>query len=88
LADSVDEIYGSGGSVAFDGTQRIRSLEKVGKVQDTLIFEYELVSPESRLLDASGSLERQFEGGSARYQVNVTAMKDSWRVTSAIRLAS
>ncbi|MAS56353.1 MAG: hypothetical protein CMJ44_17360 [Pimelobacter sp.] len=88
LAESVDAIVRAGGTVELEGPHSVRGLRRVGKVQGTLIFEYELRSPASQVLSDKGKVEQEFSGGTNRYQVNVSRLSDRWSVTSASRTSA
>ncbi|WP_300404910.1 hypothetical protein [Nocardioides sp.] len=88
LADSVKVIYGAGGTIQLDGQHAVMGLQRVGKAQGTLIYEYELSSPASQVLSAEGKVEQEFSGGTNRYQVNVSRVSGQWSVTSASRTSA
>ena len=87
LADEVTTIYADGRSIRTSGG-RILEVERVGKVKKVFIYEYVARSGPSAVLARDGSAQRQFEGGTARFQMNLTRHDESWLVGRVSRLSS
>lgn len=85
LAEGVLDIYADGGSVRKAGGT-VSSIKRVGKADSVLIYEFELRTRQSAVLDRDGNVATQLTGGRARYQINLTERSRSWLVTSVSRL--
>ncbi|MGA8847736.1 MAG: hypothetical protein WB471_14070, partial [Nocardioides sp.] len=87
LAEGVAKIHRDGGSIAQAGGS-LSEITRVGKVEETLIYEFVLNTDPSAILDADGSIKTRLSGGSARYQVNVSDSSGSWLVHRVSRISS
>ena len=68
--DTVDNIYADGGSIRLDEPS-VSAIRKVGDSNDTLVYEFDTMTSQTRVLDKDGSVVQLLEGGRSRYQVNL-----------------
>ena len=87
LADGVAEIYAGGGSVRNAGG-KVTDVTREGMVGSVFIYEFEIETRPSAILDAKGEVETRLTGGSGEYQVNLVRSKSSWKVQRISRLVS
>lgn len=86
LAQGVSEIYADGGYVD-NARGAVSSIERAGKVDDVFIYEFDLRTRPSQIVDREGEVETELSGGQARFQINLEMQGDTWIVTRISRLA-
>jgi hypothetical protein len=87
LADEVDDIYGANGSIVSEEPV-ISGLRQVGESDGVRVFEFSLVAAPMTILASDGSVERDFAGGEAKYQMNVALRRGEWKALRISQLVS
>lgn len=78
-ADQVDSIYKGGGAITA-GPSKVKRIHKVGEVDMTLIYEFDVIAGSTQIRDAGGAVVQRLPGGLGRFQVNVEQFADDWKV--------
>lgn len=83
VADSVDEIYGAGGTVKVPPS-RIRRLTRIGGPEAAPRFELVIQVAESTVVDSPGAEPRTLTGGEGTLIITLKESGESWKVDSSV----